>query len=70
MNGEPLPTVHGAPLRVVVPGFVGARSVKWLERIEVRTEPWRGYFQHVAHRLVPDDAAPGPGAGSPSGWSR
>jgi sulfite oxidase len=63
MNGEPLPAVHGAPLRVVVPGYIGARSVKWLERIEVRAEPWRGYFQHVAYRLVPEDAAPGPGAG-------
>src|SRR5450755_763078 len=36
MNGKPLPVVHGAPLRVVVPGYIGARSVKWLERIEVR----------------------------------
>jgi sulfite oxidase len=63
MNGEPLPAVHGAPLRVVVPGYIGARSVKWLERIEVRAEPWQGYFQQVAYRLVPEDAAPGPGAG-------
>src|SRR5918998_3656848 len=36
MNGEPLAPVHGAPLRVVVPGYIGARSLKWLERIEVR----------------------------------
>jgi sulfite oxidase len=48
MNGEPLPAVHGAPLRVVVPGYIGARSVKWLTRIEVRSTPWPGYFQHVA----------------------
>src|SRR5205807_1059650 len=63
MNGEPLPLIHGAPLRVVVPGYIGARSVKWLERIEVRTRPWHGYFQNVAYRLLPEDQAPGPGAG-------
>ena len=67
MNGEPLPAVHGAPLRVVVPGYIGARSVKWLERIEVRSEPWRGYFQHVVYRLLPEDATPAPGAGMPLG---
>ena len=67
MNGDPLPAVHGAPLRVVVPGYIGARSVKWLERIEVRSTPWPGYFQHVAYRLLPEDATPGPGAGMPLG---
>src|SRR5437588_8600268 len=67
MNGEPLPLVHGAPLRVVVPGYIGARSVKWLERIEVRASPWQGYFEHVAYRLLPDNATPGPGAGMPLG---
>jgi sulfite oxidase len=67
MNGEPLPRVHGAPLRAVVPGYIGARSVKWLERIEVRSRPWQGYFQHVAYRLLPEDATPGPGAGMPLG---
>ena len=67
MNGEPLPLVHGAPLRVVVPGYIGARSVKWLERIEVRSSPWQGYFQHVAYRLLPEDGTPGPGAGMPLG---
>jgi sulfite oxidase len=67
MNGEPLPLVHGAPLRVVVPGYIGARSVKWLERVEVRSRPWQGYFQHVAYRLLPEDGTPGPGAGMPLG---
>ena len=37
MNGKPLEPVHGAPLRVVVPGYIGARSVKWLEHIELRS---------------------------------
>jgi sulfite oxidase len=67
MNGEPLPRVHGAPLRVVVPGYIGARSVKWLERIELRSTPWPGYFQHVAYRLLPEDGKPTPGAGMPLG---
>jgi sulfite oxidase len=67
MNGEPLAPVHGAPLRVVVPGYVGARSVKWLERIEVRSRPWQGYFQQVVYRLLPEDGKPGPGQGMPLG---
>jgi sulfite oxidase len=67
MNGEPLEPVHGAPLRVVVPGYIGARSVKWLERIELRAKPWKGYFQEVVYRLLPEDGAPAPGAGMPLG---
>ena len=67
MNDEPLPPVHGAPLRVVVPGYIGARSVKWLERIELRSSPWEGYFQDVAYRLLPEDETPGPGVGLPLG---
>jgi sulfite oxidase len=67
MNGEPLSPVHGAPLRVVVPGYIGARSVKWLERVEVRSWPWHGYFQHVVYRLLPEDGTPGPGEGMPLG---
>src|SRR4051794_19221020 len=63
MNGEPLASVHGAPLRVVVPGYIGARSVKWLDRIEVRETPWPGDFQHVVYRLLPEDGTVGPGAG-------
>src|ERR1700733_1302643 len=67
MNDEPLAPVHGAPVRVVVPGYIGARSVKWLERIELRSEPWPGYFQHVVYRLVPPEGTPGPGVGMPLG---
>lgn len=63
MNGEPLPPVHGAPVRAVVPGYIGARSVKWVERIELRAEPWDGWFQDVAYRLLEPDQEPGPGRG-------
>lgn len=33
MNGEPIPRDHGFPVRAVVPGVVGARSVKWLAKV-------------------------------------
>ncbi|MDX1998974.1 MAG: sulfite oxidase [Thermoanaerobaculia bacterium] len=51
MNGQALPAAHGAPLRAVVPGYIGARSVKWLDRIVVRAEPSENYFQTHAYRL-------------------
>jgi sulfite oxidase len=63
MNGRPLPPVHGAPLRMVVPGYIGARSVKWLHRIELRAEPWAGVHQQVSYRLLRPDEEPGPGRG-------
>jgi sulfite oxidase len=58
MNGEPLPATHGAPLRVVVPGYIGARSVKWLSRITLRESPSDNYFQAKAYRLFPSSVGP------------
>src|SRR6202165_4494453 len=45
MNSEPLPAEHGFPLRSLVPGWYGMDSVKWLTRIEVLEQPFKGYFQ-------------------------
>ncbi len=45
MNGEPLPLRHGFPLRVIVPGWYGVASVKWLTEIEVIDQPFEGFFQ-------------------------
>jgi DMSO/TMAO reductase YedYZ molybdopterin-dependent catalytic subunit/predicted metal-dependent phosphoesterase TrpH len=53
MNGQPLTAVHGAPVRAVVPGYVGARSVKWLREIRVLGEPSRNHYQAVAYRVHP-----------------
>jgi sulfite oxidase len=50
--------VHGAPVRVVVPGYIGARSVKWVERITVAAVPSGNYFQARAYRLLPAEADP------------
>lgn len=48
MNGELLPRDHGFPVRTLLPGIVGARSVKWLERVVIRRgegdSPWNNYY--------------------------
>lgn len=45
MNGETLPRDHGYPLRVIVPGHVAARSVKWLNRITLSDEESQSQWQ-------------------------
>ena len=70
MNDQPLARVHGAPVRLVVPGYIGARSVKWIEQVTLQAEPSCSYFQATAYRLLPADAdmsAAGPGMGLPLG---
>lgn len=58
MNGEPLLTNHGAPLRLVVPGWYGMASVKWLVEIQLLEEPFYGFFQGDRY-IYQDDDRPG-----------
>jgi sulfite oxidase len=58
MNGEPLTPLHGAPARVVVPGAIGARSVKWLGRITVADRESDNHFQRNSYRLQDRSGAP------------
>ena len=58
MNGEPLPPVHGYPVRVVVPGCIGARSVKWVSEIILTDVPSDNYVQAHAYRLFPPEIGP------------
>lgn len=51
LNDAPLPPQHGFPVRAVVPGWAGARSVKWLGRIVLSAEPSANYFQSKAYRV-------------------
>jgi sulfane dehydrogenase subunit SoxC len=51
MNGAPLPPQHGAPLRLLVPGWYGMAHVKWLTRIEVLDRPFDGYQNATAYRI-------------------
>jgi DMSO/TMAO reductase YedYZ molybdopterin-dependent catalytic subunit len=53
VNGEPLTAAHGAPLRLIVPGWYGMASVKWVTRISALTRPFEGYFQN--QRYVYDE---------------
>lgn len=53
MNGEPLLPDHGAPLRVVVPGYIGARSVKWLDEVRLQAAPSDNHFQARSYKLFP-----------------
>uniref|UniRef100_A0A8C6V922 sulfite oxidase n=1 Tax=Naja naja TaxID=35670 RepID=A0A8C6V922_NAJNA len=50
MNGEELPRDHGFPLRVIVPGVVGARNVKWLARITVGPEESKSHWQQKDYK--------------------
>ena len=52
MNGEPLEPSPGFPLRLIVPGWYGVASVKWLSRIEAADAPFGGYFQTVKYTIT------------------
>jgi len=58
INGQPLPPQHGFPLRLLVPGWYGMASVKWLHRITVLAEPFRGYQQTEAYRFLGEPDGP------------
>jgi DMSO/TMAO reductase YedYZ molybdopterin-dependent catalytic subunit len=59
MNGRPLEPQHGFPLRLIVPGWYGMTSVKWLRSIEAVTEPFTGYQQTPAYHFTRDADDPG-----------
>jgi sulfane dehydrogenase subunit SoxC len=55
MNGQPLPPQHGAPLRLVAPGWYGMAHVKWLQRIEVTRTSFDGFQNTTAYRIKQGD---------------
>ena len=59
MNGAPLPPSHGAPLRMVVPGWAGDHWMKWLVRIDPQPEPQKGFFMDTAYRWPNTPGEPG-----------
>lgn len=61
MNDQPLTPDHGAPLRGVVPGYIGARSVKWLGKVVVSDRSSPNHYVATAYKLVTE--------GSPIEWA-
>ncbi|CAL9171474.1 unnamed protein product [Musa hybrid cultivar] len=52
-NGELLTPDHGFPVRVIIPGFIGGRMVKWLKRIIVTPQESNSYYHHKDNRVLP-----------------
>ena len=59
MDGQPLPLLHGAPLRVIVPGWEGAYSVKWLQRLTVASKDSDSFWVASAYRYPTRRVLPG-----------
>jgi DMSO/TMAO reductase YedYZ molybdopterin-dependent catalytic subunit len=45
MNGEPLPRIHGYPVRLIVPGMFGEKNVKWVTGIEIVDHDVKGFYE-------------------------
>jgi sulfite oxidase len=59
MNGQPLPVMHGFPLRVIVPGWAGDSWIKWLQQIEVLDHEYDGFWMKSAYRYPKSPVQPG-----------
>ncbi|MGQ0653751.1 MAG: molybdopterin-dependent oxidoreductase, partial [Betaproteobacteria bacterium] len=72
MNDAPLPKVHGYPLRLVVPGWVGSASTKWLHTLTVLEAPFKGTYMDSSYRIPRWPTEPGqkmpPDAISAEAW--
>ncbi|TPW25798.1 molybdopterin-dependent oxidoreductase [Pararhizobium mangrovi] len=55
MNGEALTREHGAPMRIVAPGFAGARNAKWVRAITVQDHPSDNPIQRTEYKLFPSE---------------
>jgi len=58
MNGRALPLLHGAPLRVITPGWMAESCIKWLTDIVVREDETKGYYMQTAYRVPSHFADP------------
>jgi len=59
MNGEPLAPLHGAPARLVIPGWAGDHWMKWLTNLSAQPEPQKGFYMETAYKYPKEPGAPG-----------
>ena len=59
MNGQPLPSLHGGPARLVVPGWAGDHWMKWLDRLSPQVKPQTGFYMDVGYRYPNEPGEPG-----------
>jgi DMSO/TMAO reductase YedYZ molybdopterin-dependent catalytic subunit len=59
MNGQPIPPVHGFPLRAIVPGWEGAYAVKWLDHLRVLDRESDSFWVTAGYRYPVRRVAPG-----------
>lgn len=69
MNGEMLRPDHGKPLRVVVPGQIGGRSVKWLKKLIITDGPSDNWYHIYDNRVLPTMVSPDQSANEPKWWT-
>ena len=65
MNGQPLPSDHGSPARVLTPGWIGVANIKWVGRIEVSEEPLFSSWNTETYVMIGPDFKPSPPAKGP-----
>lgn len=68
MNGEMLRPDHGKPLRAVIPGQIGGRSVKWLTKLIVTDAPSDNWYHIYDNRVLPTMVSPEESAKDPKWW--
>ena len=59
LNGEPLPAIHGGPVRLVTPGFFGTMQIKWLERLRFETAESPCFYHANEYRVPLEPVQPG-----------
>ncbi|CDK24718.1 unnamed protein product [Kuraishia capsulata CBS 1993] len=67
-NGSFLLPDHGRPLRVVIPGCIGGRSVKWLKRLIVSDKPSDNWYHYFDNRVLPTMVTPDMAKTNPDWW--